>query len=1098
VEGAAAKEDRVSNAPYRLVRGALPPVAVPILDPSQQAVVDHVNGPLLVLAGPGTGKTTTLVEAVVERVRRGATPDQVLVLTFSRKAADELRERIAGRLARTASEPSASTFHAWCLSLVMAYGEGAVPRLLSGPERLVRIRELLSGSAEGVGTTRWPARLVPALPTQGMAREVSDLLDRARERGLEPADVAAAGQRDGRDDWVAAASFFEEYVDVLGVRGEMDYADLVRRALLLLADPVILAEVRGRYSVVFVDEYQDTDPAQEQLLRLLAGGGGDLVVVGDPDQSIYAFRGADVSCILRFPERFRTTSGAEAPTLTLGVSRRAGAGLLAVSRALTQRIPAPGLAVERLLAHRALTPVAAGGTAEIRLFGTVSDEAIAIADVLRRAHLEDGLPWSSMAVLVRSGVRTIPVLRRSLVAAGVPVAVAADEVPVARDPAVAPLLAALSVASRPETLTEDGARELLMSPLVRATPADLRRLGRTLRQLDRATLEGYEETGEAANRLQLPRASATLIREAVLTPGDAVMLDERTGKSLRRLHELLAAARAVMTFDPARQHAGAIAGAEQALWALWDSSRLAYRWSRASARGGQEGRAADRDLDAVVALFDAVARFEERRPRAGVQALIDELQAQEIPSQSRNEGVLAGGGAVRLLTAHRSKGLEWDLVVVASVQDGGWPDLRRRASLLDGDRLDRDGPLPPPTAASLVVDERRLFYVAVTRARQRLVVTAVRSPLDDGERPSRFLSELGLPVPEKIERPTRLLSLSSLTGRLRGVLVDEASSEPLRVAAAASLARLAAVGPDGLPLVPSAHPEHWWGMREPSPGAAPVRPVDQPLALSASAVAGFQECPLKWFLEREAKAVQASTAAAGFGLVVHALASMVATGAVPAELPVLLDRLDLVWGSLGFDARWQREGERLQAGKALERFLNWHALDRDREWLASEWEFSVPYEDTRLGGSFDRVELDDQGRIVVVDFKTSKSPPSADKVAANPQLGVYQIAVLAGALEGKVEGEPEVGGAELVQLRAGQGVRSGGDGLPKIQWQPPLEPEGGGADTADNAGWAEDLVRSTASGIRAELFVARVNERCETCAFARACPAQDAGDSVVS
>ena len=797
-----------TDSPYRLVRAALPPVAVPRLDASQQAVVDHDSGPLLVLAGPGTGKTTTLVEAVVERVRRGAAPDAVLVLTFSRKAADELRERITARLAMTVSEPSAWTFHAWCLALVAAYGEvgdAGLPRLLSGPERLARIRELLLGAAEGEGSTRWPSALAAALATVGMAREVADLLDRARERGLAPADVAALGEREQREDWVAAAAFFQEYVDVLDRREEMDYAELVRRALLLLGDPLILAEVRGRYSAVFVDEYQDTDPAQEQLLRLLAGGGGDLVAVGDPDQSIYAFRGADVACILRFPERFRTTAGAEAPTLTLGVSRRAGAGLLAASRSVAERIPAPGLPVDRLQAHRALTPVATGGSVEVRLFGTVSDEAVAIADVLRRAHLEEGLDWSRMAVLVRSGVRTIPVLRRSLVAAGVPVAVAADEVPVARDPAVAPFLAALSVASKPESLTEDGARELLLSPLVRATPADLRRLGRALRQLDRARLEGYEETGDGANRLQLPGSSAALIREAVLTPGDAIMLDERTGRSLRRLHELLDRARSVMSFDPHRPQLGAIAGAEQGLWALWETSRLGYRWFRASAGGGQGGRSADRDLDAVVAMFDSVARFEERRPRAGVQALIDELRAQEIPSQSRREGVLAGGGAVRLLTAHRSKGLEWDLVVVASVQDGTWPDVRRRASLLDGDRLDRTGSLPAPTAASLVVDERRLFYVAVTRARQRLLVTAVRSPLDDGERPSRFLAELGLPVPDKIERPTRLLSLASLTGRLRRVLVDEESSEPLRAAAAESLARLAQLGP-GRPSVRALSP----------------------------------------------------------------------------------------------------------------------------------------------------------------------------------------------------------------------------------------------------------------------------------------------------
>ena len=539
-----------------------------------------------------------------------------------------------------------------------------------------------------------------------------------------------------------------------------------------------------------------------------------------------------------------------------------------------------------------------------------------------------------------------------------------------------------------------------------------------------------------------------------------------------------------------------MAGAEQALWAIWDASGLGFLWSRTSAGGGQPGRAADRDLDAVVALFDAVSTFEQRRPRAGVAELLAELQEQEIPSRSTNEGVLAGQGAVRLLTAHRSKGLEWDLVVVASVQDGGWPDLRRRASLLDGDRLDRSELRAAPTPASLITDERRLFYVAVTRARRRLLVTAVSSALDDGDRPSRFLGELGLELPD-VSRPAKLLSLASLTGRLRHVLVDEGSPEPLRRAAAASLAKLAATGPQGLPLVRAAHPDHWWGMRESSRGARAVRPEDQPLVLSASAIQAYNECPLRWFLEREANAVKASTAAAGFGMVVHALADMVATGALPPELPVLLERLDEVWGSLGFDAPWERDGERRLAERALQRFLTWHAADsRDRVLLATEWKFEVPYEDTVLRGSFDRVELDAEQRAVVVDFKTGKTPASEGDAKVNPQLGVYQIAVRAGALDGKVEGDMALGGAELVHLRVGQGVRSGGDSLPKIQYQGPLDHPAEGAE--ETVGWAEALVTTAAAGIRAEHFVARVNSRCAQCPFERACPAREAGDSVVS
>src|SRR3954453_21070465 len=141
-----------SSSSYRLVRPAIEPAPAPQLDESQQAVVDHAGGPLLVLAGPGTGKTTTLVEAVVDRVERGASPDQDLVLTFSRKAADELRERIATRLGRTVAEPAAYTFPSWCFALVRPpSAPGRLPRLLSQPEPAVRVRELLAGHAEGVG-----------------------------------------------------------------------------------------------------------------------------------------------------------------------------------------------------------------------------------------------------------------------------------------------------------------------------------------------------------------------------------------------------------------------------------------------------------------------------------------------------------------------------------------------------------------------------------------------------------------------------------------------------------------------------------------------------------------------------------------------------------------------------------------------------------------------------------------------------------------------------------------------------------------------------------------------------------------------------------
>src|SRR5438270_6209441 len=298
---------------YRLVAPALAPASAPGLDEAQQTVVAHTDGPLLVLAGPGTGKTTTLVEAVAARVAAGAAPDQILVLTFGRKAADELRERVAARLGRTVAEPAAYTFHGFCHAVVRAYGvpSGASPpRLLSGAEREVRIRELLRGNADGEGLTRWPAELRPAVALRGFAREAADLLDRARERGLDASDLERLGHAHDRPEWVAAGRFLDEYLAVLEARGELDYAGLVAEATALLDGAA--AELCSRFTAVYVDEYQDTDPSQERLLQRLAGDGRLLVAVGDPDQSIYGFRGAEIANITEFGTRFPRRDGAAA------------------------------------------------------------------------------------------------------------------------------------------------------------------------------------------------------------------------------------------------------------------------------------------------------------------------------------------------------------------------------------------------------------------------------------------------------------------------------------------------------------------------------------------------------------------------------------------------------------------------------------------------------------------------------------------------------------------------------------------------------------------------------------------------------------------
>ncbi|MEU7634779.1 UvrD-helicase domain-containing protein [Streptomyces sp. NPDC039016] len=1204
---------------YRLVRTPPERTAPPVLDAAQRAVVAHRNGPLLVLAGPGTGKTTTLVESVVRRIREGGDPERILVLTFSRKAAVALRDRLAARLAdpdgppaghpggHRAGVPQATTFHSFCYALVRAHQDAdlfADPlRLLSGPEQDLVVRELLEGQAElaGAGRARvsWPDELRACLTTRGFADEVRAVLARSRELGLGPAALGAFARRTGRPDWQAAAAFLAEYLDVLDAQGVLDYAELVHRAVLLAEGPEAAARLAGAYDAVYVDEYQDTDAAQVRLLRALAGHQGapaaagspgrTLLAFGDPDQSIYAFRGADVNGILDFPETFRRADGTPAPVAVLRTSRRSGAALLAATRLITRRMPLTRLPADAVRAHREPAPVRDGGRVEAYTYPTSGAELDNIADLLRRAHLEEGVPWREMAVLVRAGGRSIPAVRRALTSAGVPLDIDGDDLPLRHEPAVGPLLTALRVAAGapagpatdgrgtavdtpeavdaaeaveameaaeavelPEASDTSGTEEapvasetpgaaadavpdgtdapaaqedapaadddvpapatdddvpapatdddvpapaahddapdrstalridpetaidLLTSPLGGMDAADLRRLGRALREEERA-----------AGR-PLPPPSDELIARALAEPERLVAHDPRYARGAQRLGLLL------------RKAGELLAGggtAEEALWELWDGTPWPGRLERAARRGGAAGRNADRDLDAVVALFETAARAEERTGGRGARNFLEELDAQDIAADTLTRRTVRPD-AVRLMTAHRAKGLEWRFVVVAGVQEGLWPDLRRRGSLLEADRIGRDGLAEPLTPGALLAEERRLFYVAATRARERLVVTAVQAAAEDGDQPSRFLTELGVTPQDVTGRPRRPLTVAALVAELRATTVDPEAGPALREAAAQRLARLAALrDDDGYPLVPAAHPDSWWGLHEPTHNTVPLRDRDRPVVLSGSALDQLaNSCALQWFLGREVKADAPATAAQGFGNVVHVLADEVASGRTPADLSVLMARLDSVWDALAFDAPWKSRQEKDSARAALERFLRWHVMEREtlgRDTVATEHGFDVTLDagayEVRIRGSMDHVARDAQGRAYVVDFKTGKQKPTGPEVARHPQLAVYQLAVREGALDDAFDGaRPEPGGAELVHLRLGAPRKEGGDALPAVQAQPPLEGD-----------WVGDLLATAAGRVLEERFTPTTGAHCTHCSFRASCSALPEGRQIV-
>jgi superfamily I DNA/RNA helicase/RecB family exonuclease len=1051
---------------YRLQRPDVA-VSVPELDEHQRRVVDHPGGPLLVLAGPGTGKTTTLVEAIVDRIEgRGARPDEILALTFSRKAAEQLRDRVTARLGRTMSTTLSSTFHSFAYGLVRRYAPAelytAPLRLLSAPEQDVVLQELLTDNPESV---RWPDALRAAVGTRGFAREVHAVLARARERGLDPGDLVALGKAEGIAEFEAAGLFLGQYLDVLGDQAAIDYPDLMARGVIEAQRH--RDELRAQFGQVFVDEYQDTDPSQVALLRALAGDGRDLTVVGDPDQSIYGFRGADVRGILDFPAEFPTREGRPAPVVALGTTRRFGSRLLRASRTVAASIGITG-SIPREAWDSFRNPAAVAhdlgpGSVDVLTFDTARAETEHVADLLRRAHLEDGVRWSDMAVLVRSGRASIPGLRRSLTAAGVPVEVASDETPLVREPAVVPLLDALRLivdAHVDDPTSErfvgaDRAETLLTSPLGGLDATDVRALTRALRSRDPET------------------PPKELLRRAVLDPGGLGGLDGAPARRALRLADLVAHARAEL---------GGGATVEQVLWILWDGSEWGRRLQQSTQAGGPAGRRAHRDLDAICALFEVVADAKEK---LGIGEFLETLRAQEIPADTlADRGVR--GEAVRLLTAHRAKGLEWRLVVVAHVQEGAWPDLRRRDSLLQADRIGRDGVLPPLTRAAMLAEERRLFYVAATRARQRLVVTAVQSPDDDGEQPSRFVHELGRDPEHRVGRPRRPLSMAGLVSELRRTLADPDQPGPLRDAAARRLRMLAETEVHGRPVAPAADPATWWGLRAPTRADRPVRPLEEPLTISASALDGLLTCPAQWFLQREAGGEVVSSASQGFGKVVHAIAERVANGDLDSgddALPALMTMVDEVWGRMEFRTPWSSAREREAVEAALARFLAWHRRPGARTVVATEprlrAEVTLPDgQVVRLHGYADRLELDEDGDVVVVDLKTGKYAPTGPEVERHSQLGLYQLAVDSGAADELVGRPVRSGGAELVQLRLG-------DDQPKIQHQPPA--------VGDGPRLVEEQLVQAVSTLRSEEFVARPGVHCERCTFHAICPDKASG-----
>ena len=1045
----------MSKAPISLQRSERAPDVVDF-DAEQIAAIAHRGSPLLLAGGPGTGKTLVLIESALARIEAGQDPDSILLLTYGRERASELRDAIALRTTKTMYEPLARTFHSLAYSIMkMKTGEGYhEPILLSGPEQENFIRQLLEGDVED-GYRAWPLELQDGedkkgnpLLTQGFIRELRDLMMRANERGISPQDLASRGKSAGEKFWEPASDFWQRYKEIMAIREDaaadskmrIDPSELMSVAITYLkSNEKVRAQLQKRFTTIAVDEFQESDPAQRELLRLIAGQ--DLILAFDGDSAVGRFRGADPDGL---PAHLDTYLAQGALRIDLHNSYRSRPEIFNLAVQVVSHFRAPSKTRERTCAYSAENVIDQPLT--ISKLSSQSQEAQYIAYLFKRAHLMKGIPYSQMAVILRASGTQASALRRAFAQVSIPVA--GDLEALATNPAIAPFLLLARVATG-TPINLDICERLLISEFGGADAISLRRI--------RQSLLGARD--EATDQ----RTGTQLLIDAI-DKGDIPIEDNA---ALTRVHEILSAARASLRKKSARP--------EDLFWAIWDNAKtsdnekLSQAWLSAALRGGARGAAADRDLDAMIQLFDSAARFSERFPYSKPSAFLDEISREHIVGD-----IITAQGVrpdvVEILTVHSAKGRQWEYVAVAGLQEGTWPNLRQRSSLLGSERLverERLGDLPRLeldviAASALADDERRLLHVALTRARQGLIVTAVAREDDE---PSTYFEEIAENISDTsvVTDLPRPLTTAALIATLRRELGSDRSDT-----AAGLLKTLSENGMN------AADPLNWTGFAAIS-STDPVVPAGEPVSVSPSGAETFTQCGVKWFLERSGGTNGDSTAQI-LGSAIHEFAR------IKVEQPEitqseLIATLESSWSLIDQSQGWVSTTSLKRAIKMLERFAHYHAKTT-RDVAGVELDFSISIGRATIRGSVDRIEVDSNGEYYVIDFKTGKKMISVKEATTNLQLACYQLAIALDGFEKRLSGSVS-SGAELVYL-AGDGKKA------TVRTQVVIDQEE-----------VKAKIETIAEGMGAEQFHAKINSMCKMCVVKSSCPIQAQGRTVI-
>ena len=892
------------------------------LNADQLKAVEHLGGPLLVLAGPGTGKTGVLVQRISHLVAdRGVSPERILALTFSRRAADEMRARVTAGLPE-AEKVEVRTFHSFALSIVRRHaaslGLRSAPEIVPTNEQWALVSDVL-GDEDPASWGLPPG----AFDRPATVREVYDLMLRAQEYLLGPRQLRELGEKTGRPYLVRAGDVLERYKDRLRWATMTDYEGVVQYALRLLRPGGrTAAEISGLYDHVLVDEFQDTNGSQMELLRrLMPGERPNVFCVGDDAQSIYGFRGARIENVRDFGKVFPGTR-----EIHLRTNYRSAAHIVSLAE---QAIVGDESRPAR--DPQAVASIGNLGTVLHKVAASPREEGAWISDRIVELTQGQGVPREEIAILRRSLLDAAPLVD-ALASRGIPVDMA-----VSPGGSSARHLATLLAATgeNADDPNPTPAANALVSPLCGLSP-------------------------EAARALRAAAESGERSVFGLLRSGDSVVgIPEQDLEQARTV---------VRTVDAAAQR-DSFAEKVDALWKGLPATRGLFERHT----GEQEAALALTDALSFVRSAHAYARMSNRPTvegflRAG--KMLHEDSDTWAPSAPPAEG------AVRLLTVHASKGLEFEAVFASGLVDERFPIRPRGVRFVDPGLLSDGSPTPRARLdQGHLFEERRLFYVALTRAKTYLFLTGIEERSEDGLKASSFLRELEdrLVALAETVRPRRFwVSREEAVEDLRRAACDRQLPQPSRFAAARALARM------------GERPKTWWRYLEPTTGTpAPPELGD----LRARELLLHLECPRRAFMERisTGPARRGGTGRMIFGSVFGDGLRRFLEGEDESLRDAMLATVEARdFGGPAFKEYWRR-----QALDAVASCETWARETRDKLITpGEEWEIGVAGHTVR--GRHGPV-VDESGEQVLLRVKTGKNPMSKAAAADDPDLALSAL-----------------------------------------------------------------------------------------------------------